>query len=134
MPVPAKVLVVDDEAHVRMYVRMMVQDLLPDAQVLEAPDARTATALFLAHRPALVLLDVNLVGPSGLELLPELRTINPDAVIVMLTAVNARRVVESAADQGAGDYLLKDVSHEELRESLRAVIRQHFGDEEPMVE
>jgi DNA-binding NarL/FixJ family response regulator len=131
MSASAKVLVVDDEAHIRTYVGLLVHNTLEDVEVLEAADAAAAVALFQQHRPQLVLLDINLVGSSGLEVLTQLLAIDPAAVVVMLTAVNIRRSVEEAQERGASGYILKEASFEEMTAALREVIREHFGEANP---
>jgi len=127
----AKVLVIDDETHMRTYVSMLVRTTLTDIAVLEAGDPEAAVAQFTAHRPELVLLDVNLIGSSGLDLLPRLLAINPDAVIVMLTAVNVRRAIEEAQEKGASGYILKESSFEEMTEALQEIVRENFGEANP---
>ena len=126
MPSFAKVLVVDDEAHLRAYVSMLVRDTLADIEVLEAADAESAVAQLAAHRPELVLLDINLVGASGLDVLPRLLAAAPGTVVVMLTAVNVRHAIEEAREKGASGYILKDASYEEMADSLREIVRENF--------
>lgn len=132
MAVSPTVLIVDDEPHVRVYLSMLLRAILSDVRLLEAADDAAALAQCREARPALVLLDINLVGSSGLELLPRLLAVHPDAVVVMLTAVNVRHAVEEALAKGAAGYLLKDQSMEELKQALIEVVRDNFDvDETP---
>jgi DNA-binding NarL/FixJ family response regulator len=128
MAAVAKVLLVDDEPHMRTYVGMLVRSTMPQVELLEAGDEAAALALFQQHRPGLVLLDINLVGSSGLDLLPRLLGIDAQAIIIMLTAVNIRRSVEEAMERGASGYILKDASFEVMTESLQEIVREKFGD------
>lgn len=121
-----KVLIVDDEPHVRSYVAMLVRSILEAPEVQSAGDGDEAVAAFTTFRPDLVLLDINLVGSTGLDLLRRLREIDPSTAVVMLTSVNARRSVEEAARDGAQGYLLKETPHEQLAEELRAMIARLF--------
>ncbi|MEI6107697.1 MAG: response regulator transcription factor [Opitutae bacterium] len=126
MPSPAKVLIVDDEPHVRTYVSRLAKATLENIEVLQAGDDTTALALYAQHRPELVLLDINLIGSSGLEVLTQLLALNPDAVVIMLTAINVRHTIEDAMAKGASGYILKDSSFEEMTEALREVVRTSF--------
>lgn len=126
MPSPAKVLIVDDEPHVRIYVSRLAQATLENIEVLQAGDDTTALALYAQHRPELVLLDINLIGSSGLEVLTQILGLNPDAVVIMLTAVNVRHTIEDAMAKGASGYILKESSLEEMTEALREVVRTSF--------
>jgi DNA-binding NarL/FixJ family response regulator len=126
MPSPSKVLVVDDEPHVRVYVSQLVKATLTDIEILQAGDEATALSLYDQHRPELVLLDINLIGSSGLDVLAGIVALNPDAVVIMLTAINVRHTIEDAVAKGASGYILKESSFEEMAEALREVVRTHF--------
>lgn len=118
---PTKVLVVDDEPHVLAFVAKLVRVTLGNPTVLQAADAATAISLFEGERPALVLLDVNLIGTSGLTLLRQMRALDPAAVVVMLTSVATRKTVEDALSAGASGYILKDEDYERMGQALREV-------------
>lgn len=127
MPAAAKVLIVDDESHVRAYVSMVLQATFADLEILEAESDTAAVDVFTRARPDLVLLDINLVGASGLDVLPRLLAIEPKATVVMLTAVNMRRAVEDARAKGASGYILKDVDQNELAAAIVEVVQERFG-------
>ncbi len=131
MPMPAKVLIVDDEPHLRTLMSKLVRVNLGGAAVLEAGDGPTAFALYQQERPDLVLLDINLIGSSGLDTLGQIRAFDPDAVVIMLTAVNVRRAVEEATKQGASGYILKDTPYEEIAQALRDIVTAVFGPVRP---
>ena len=126
MPSPSKVLVVDDEPHVRVYVSQLAKATLADIEILQAGDEETALSLYTQHRPELVLLDINLIGSSGLDVLSRIVALNPDAVVIMLTAVNVRHTIEDAMAKGAAGYILKESSFEEMAEALREAVRASF--------
>jgi DNA-binding NarL/FixJ family response regulator len=126
MPSPSKVLVVDDEPHVRVYVSQLAKATLADIEILQAGDEETALSLYTQHRPELVLLDINLIGSSGLDVLSRIIALNPDAVVIMLTAVNVRHTIEDAMAKGAAGYILKESSFEEMAEALREAVRASF--------
>lgn len=122
MPAPLHVLLVDDEAHVRTFLRMMVRDAFPAATVAEAGTRAEAMREFAGRPPGLVLLDINLVGESGLDILRDIRAIAAAVPVVMLTSINVRHTVEEALAAGATGYLLKDSAPEEMQEVLREAL------------
>lgn len=127
MPALPRVLIVDDEPHLRAFVRLLLNATFADLEVLEAGDETAALAVFAAAKPDLVLLDINLVGCSGLEVLPRLRALDPAAEIVMLTAVNVRHTIEEAQAKGAAGYILKDTDEDEFTTAILEAVRSRFG-------
>jgi len=125
----AKVLIVDDEPHVLSYVSMFLKATLGELEICLAGTGEEAIALFKNQKPDLVLLDINLVGMTGFDVLRAIRQVDPDAVIVMLSSVSVRRSVERALEEGADGYLLKELPHEELALALKDLVNQLFGDE-----
>jgi DNA-binding response OmpR family regulator len=122
MPAPNKILVVDDEPHMRAYIGALLRDLLTAVDIVEAGDEATALAQFAAQRPDLVMLDINLIGSSGLNVLKKIRAQDADVTIVMLTAVGIHQVVDEAMANGADGYILKECSYEEMAADLREVL------------
>lgn len=130
MPTPSNVLIIDDEPHVGPYITMLIQSALGAAvEVKHASSRDEAIAVFSATKPELVLLDINLIGTNGFEVMRQLREIDPAVAVVMLTSVSTRNVVERAAAEGANGYLLKNKPHEELAASLKELIVELFDDE-----
>lgn len=127
MAVTTKVLVVDDEPHLRTFVRILLCSTFADLEVYEAGDETAALALYTEKRPDLVLLDINLIGVSGLDVLQRLRRLDPEAEVVMLTAVNVRHTIEEAQAKGAAGYILKDTDEEELTTALLEIVQARFG-------
>lgn len=120
-----KVLLVDDEPHIRKYVSVLLRTL-GSPIIFEATNGREAVELFERERPDLTLLDVNMPVQDGLETLPLLLALDPDAVIVMLTSLTTRQIVEEAAQHGATSYLRKDLPRDELAAAIREIITNSF--------
>lgn len=117
-----KVLLVDDEPHVRTYLRLVLREAFGPTEVLEAAERDEAMRHFGAGLPDLVLLDINLVGASGLDVLREIRALDENVPVVLMTAVNIRHTVEEALAAGANAYLLKDQPQDELIAALRETL------------
>jgi two-component system chemotaxis response regulator CheY len=121
MPRPTNALIVDDEAHVRAFMKLMLRELgINDCW--EAADGVTAVQLAQQYAPELILLDINLPGLNGLEVLAQLKEINPDFAVVMATAQRAMSNVNEALRLGAVGYLLKHSPRDETMAMLRDVV------------
>ncbi|MEO8275714.1 MAG: response regulator transcription factor [Thermoanaerobaculia bacterium] len=116
-----KVLVVDDDFELRSLVAFALRQ--GGFLVVEVADAAAALATARAEMPALVILDLNLPGRDGLDLLPELRAILPAPVLV-LSVRSAEEDVVRALDLGADDFLTKPFSPRTLLARIRALLRR----------
>jgi len=115
-----RVMLVDDHALVRSAVRGALE--APDIEIVA--EAATAEAAFdeaLRTRPDLILLDVDMPGMSGLQLIRELRPRLPDTKIVMLSVSGEDRNVLEAMRHGAAGYLTKDLGPEALQRTVRGL-------------
>ena len=87
------------------------------------PDAETALAALPAERPDVVLVDINLPGMNGVELVRRLKQAAPQILAVMLTAYEDTENIFNALAAGAAGYLLKRAPRSELLEAIREVRR-----------
>lgn len=119
-----RVAIVDDHPLVRSAIRHAVT--APDVVVAgEAANAEEALELLPGLRADVALVDINLPGATGLELVRELSPRLPDTRFVMLTVSTSERDILEALDHGAVGYLTKDLAPEAL---MRAVRGAHAGD------
>ncbi|HTV21621.1 MAG TPA: response regulator [Polyangiaceae bacterium] len=119
-----KVLVVDDSNSIRNE----VSDALGPAgfDVLQAADATEAFACLAKHRDvSMMVLDVNMPGMSGIELLERLRAERPEETppVLMLTTEAERQLVERAKKAGAKGWLLKPIKPELLVSTVNRLAR-----------
>lgn len=115
-----KILLVDDHAVVRSGLRRLLADL-PRAEVAEAANGREALAAVRAARPELVVLDLNLPGLGGLELLRRVLLEHPAARVLVLSMYAEALYAARALRAGASGYLSKNASPEELLQAVRRV-------------
>jgi DNA-binding NarL/FixJ family response regulator len=116
-----RILVADDHYVVRMGLIAMV-NLEPDMEVIaEATDGNQATALFKKFSPDLTLLDVRMPVKDGIVAAIEIRQLNSEARILMLTAHDGDEDIHKAMEAGASGYVLKDSTDEKLLPAIRAV-------------
>jgi two-component system, NarL family, invasion response regulator UvrY len=113
-----KILLVDDHAIVRSGLRRLFATL-PGARISEAATGREALALVRSERPALIVLDLNLPGLGGLELLRRILIEDPEARVVILSMHAEELYASRAMRAGAVGYVSKNASPEELLEAMR---------------
>jgi DNA-binding NarL/FixJ family response regulator len=117
-----RVMLVDDHALVRSAVRAALEG--PDIEVVaEVASAEAAFDVALRTRPDVILLDVDMPGMSGLQLIRELRPRLPDTQVVMLSVSGDDRTVLEAMRHGAAGYLTKDLGPEALQRAVRGIRR-----------
>lgn len=123
---PESALLVDDEQHVRLFMKMVLREAGID-NVMEAENGQRAVEIYAEKRPDLVLLDVNMPVKEGLEALQEIMEIDSEAVVVMLTSVASRHSVERSAELGASQYIRKDTPKAEVVKTLKELIGDVWG-------
>lgn len=116
-----KVLVVDDEPHIRTVLRGFLQ--AEGFEVAEAADGEAALSEIRRQRPDLVLLDIMLPGIDGLEVLRRLRTFS-DAYVILVTARTEEVDTLVGLAVGADDYVTKPFSPREVTARVKAVLRR----------
>ncbi len=129
MILKGKVLVVDDEAHIRKFVTQLVMSL-GEPVILQAANGEEALKVYERERPVLVLLDVNMPRVDGIETLRRLKLFDPDCVVIMLTSLVNRQTVEECLHLGAVAYLRKDNPPDDMLIRLRKIVDSCFGEVE----
>ena len=113
----ARVLIADDEPHIRSLIRLIVTSLGAEV-VAEAADGEQALSMYKQFSPDMVLLDINMPKMDGISVLKQIMAINNRTLVVMLTSLNALEVVKECIDNGAWNYILKNTTAEELHKAI----------------
>jgi len=118
----ASILVIDDEE----VMRDVLQTLLSQAgyQVTLAEDGDRGLALARKHPHDAAIVDVMLPEMGGLDVLEELKKIDPDLVVLMITAYASVETAITAMKKGAFDYVTKPFKHEEVLHILKNALHQ----------
>jgi len=124
-----KVLLTDDEAHIRKFIGLVLKRL-GSPIIIEAANGQEAVALYEKHKPDLVLLDVNMPVMDGVQALSQIMQKDPEALVIMLTSLTNRQTVEQCASLGALDYIRKDLPRDEMIALLTKIIADCFGPED----
>ena len=122
----ARLLVVDDDAHIRTLLRATLTRAGYD--VVEAANAREALNAKAIDRPDVILLDLGLPDKDGLEIVSALRGDGNTRLIVLSAREESEQKV-AALDLGADDYVTKPFDSDELLARVRAALRQRLASE-----
>ncbi|HRD67043.1 MAG TPA: two-component system response regulator NarL [Candidatus Competibacter sp.] len=114
------VLVIDDHPLMRKGILQLIAMEASLRVVGEAGDGQQGLALARQLQPDLILLDLNMRGTSGQELLGILKAEDHDARVIVLTVSDSEEDVVGALQAGADGYLLKDMEPEDVLNALRA--------------
>jgi len=115
-----KLLIVEDHAVVREGVSRLLSMHFP-ATVIEAEDIATALEIYNAQKPDLVLLDLNLAGVGGLEILRRLLAIDQSAKILIFSMHSEPAFASRAIKAGAKGYVSKSAPVDELVTAVRKI-------------
>ncbi len=121
--VPSSALIVDDEAHIRAYVKLLLGTFGVE-RFYEAADVTQARVLWSRHHPGLVMLDVNLPGETGLTFLNEVRAEDEEVYVVMLSGNAQGATVKEAVAGGADGFIRKDSPRAQVLAELTEIFDQ----------
>jgi len=116
-----RVLVVDDAA----FMRMMIKDILRKGGyevVGEAEDGAKAIEKYKELQPDLVTMDITMPDMDGIAAVKEIRKIDPNALIIMCSAMGQQSMVIDAIQAGARDFVVKPFQPDRVLEAVRKVL------------
>ena len=122
-----RVLVVDDQSSMVDLLRWTLEDDPQFRIIGEASGGREAVALARHFQPDLVLLDLAMPGVGGLEALPQIRAVAPDAQVVVLSGLEPADMADRAREQGAADYLCKGGDPDRFLADLHRILARSAG-------
>ena len=111
------ILVVDDDRQIR---RVLAETLRSwNYESLEAGTLAEARKVFTGEEPKIVLLDIDLPDGSGLDFLSEIKELQPETIVVMITGNVDVKSTIAALRGGAHDFIAKPIQLQELRVTIR---------------
>jgi DNA-binding NarL/FixJ family response regulator len=116
------ILIVDDHAVIHQGLRRILDDEFERATFGDACDSQQALDLVARERWDVVILDVNLPGRGGLDVLRQMRAEHPNLPVVMFSIHLEEQFAIRALKAGASGYVAKDSSSAQLVEAIRKVI------------
>lgn len=118
---PTRVLIVDDAK----FMRHMLKTILVETGyeiVGEANDGSEAIEMYEKLKPDVVTMDIVMPNVSGIEALKEIRTSDPNAKIIMISAIDQREPLMEALKLGAADYVVKPFEKDRVEEAMGRVM------------
>lgn len=115
------VLIVDDAA----FMRMMIKDILSKNGyniAAEAENGKIAIEKYNEVKPDLVLMDITMPEMDGIQALKGIKTIDPNASVIMCSAMGQQAMVIEAIQSGAKDFIVKPFQAERVLEAVKKVI------------
>lgn len=116
-----KVLIVDDAA----FMRMMLKDILTKngfEVIGEAPNGLKAVEMYKAEKPDIVTMDITMPEMDGIEAVKQIKSFDPNAKVIMCSAMGQQAMVMEAIKSGARDFIVKPFQPERVLEALKKVL------------
>ncbi len=117
----SKILVVDDAG----FMRKMIQTYLRKAgytEFVEGEDGAKAVQLYEEEKPDLVLMDITMPNVDGIEALRQIRAKDPNAKVVMCSAMGQESMVMEAIKLGALDFIVKPFKEDRIIQTVTKVL------------
>lgn len=116
----ARVLVVDDA----LFARILLKKILSDAghEVVEASTGKEAMEKYSTLRPDVVTLDIIMPDMDGITALKEIKKIDPNAKIIMITSVDSDRKLIECIEAGASGYIVKPFEPSQVLKEIDRVL------------
>ncbi|MBU5454624.1 MULTISPECIES: response regulator [Eubacteriales] len=116
-----RVLIVDDAS----FMRMMIKDILQKNGfdvIAEASNGLEAVELYKKERPDVVTMDITMPDMDGIEAVKQIRAFDPNAKIIMCSAMGQQSMVMDAIKSGAKDFIVKPFQADRVLEAIRKVV------------
>ena len=124
MPTTAspRILIVDDEVEIT---EILADLLSEDYECLKAASAEQALTLLRQHQFQLVISDITMPGMSGLEMIPHVKELSPETVVVMISGMQTVESAIGALRLGAFDYLMKPFDLRQVEAVVKRALEHH---------
>ena len=119
---PFKILVCDDEENIRESVKLILDDE-PYLQAF-ATNGREVIKKVKEFKPDIIILDIKMPKLSGLDAIEQIKAINPNVKIIMISGYEQPDVIKEALSRGASDYLPKSFSGRQLKDAIKRILKK----------
>ena len=115
-----KILLVDDAAFMRMLIKIPLQNGYNN--ILEAADGEIAVSMYESEKPDLVVMDITMPNKTGIDALKDIKAFDPNAKIVMCSAMGQEAMVVEAIKLGALDFIVKPFKPDRILQTVSKII------------
>jgi two-component system chemotaxis response regulator CheY len=116
-----KILVVDDAQFTRNMLKKIINKTEIGEVIAEASNGVEAVSLYQKHKPDMVTMDLVMPEQGGIETTEKILSIDPDAIIVIVSALGQEALVLEAAKKGAKDFIQKPFKADQIEDVLERV-------------
>lgn len=116
-----KIMLVDDAA----FMRMMIKDTLTKngyTEIVEAANGALAVSTYQSEKPDLVIMDITMPEMDGLEALKKIKASDPNAKVVMCSAMGQEAMVVDALKEGAKDFIVKPFKPDRIMKTVNNIL------------
>mgnify|MGYP001251441911 CR=1 FL=1 len=124
----SKILIVDDDAHLRETLRDLLE--MEGYKVFEADSGAAAMKMVVSDFFQVILMDFNLTDKTGIEVIKDIRKLNTESQILMMTAHASLDTAVRAIQESVYDFLIKPVDFNHLRRSIKKAEEKLFLEQE----
>ena len=118
-----KIMIVDDHAMIREGIKRLLEYDGSMEVIAEASDGNECLSILKNTKPDVLLLDINMPGKNGIEVLKEIREKNMNLKVLILTVHNEVEYLLKAIDIGVEGYILKDSESAELKRAITSILQ-----------
>jgi CheY-like chemotaxis protein len=115
------ILLIEDESLTRLQIKRFLHS--KGCDILEAGDGLKGLSLFKSEKPDLILLDINLPRLNGLEVIEQIRAVDPDQNILVMTAYSEHSILDAIENYGVQAVISKPYSDQLLMEEISRFFR-----------
>ncbi len=120
--IKSSILIVDDDSMIRQALRILLRDSGFEV-VGEAHDGIKAMEMLKKHKPGIVLLDINMPGSSGFDVLNDIHAENPETEVVMISGSASAEDVKTAMERGAAGYIVKPFNVKNVIQNIKRALQ-----------
>lgn len=116
-----KIMIVDDAA----FMRMMIKNSLTGngyTNIIEAADGQIAFETYKAEKPDLVIMDITMPNMDGIQSLQAIKGYDPNAMVVMCSAMGQEAMVVDAIRYGALDFIVKPFKPDRILQTVKKIL------------
>lgn len=119
----ARVVIVDDASFMRGSLEFIIRNAGHEI-VATGKDGEEAVRLYRQYKPDIMTMDILMKGMDGLSALKAIRELDPNAKVIMVTALGQEKKEEEARRLGAADYIRKPFKQNDIVETVEKVLKQ----------